>query len=132
MENEIKAMTKKELIKKIEEYKPKYIYQRYDGRICEYEVVNDNYLVNTKTGMSFDFKSHLMLGKVSEDKIDLLNIGDLVVYKCININSDKLEVHIIQDEVDLQDYKNRFKDNFWIMVSFVTKEKFEQIVFGGK
>lgn len=132
MENEIKPMTKKELIKRIEEYKPKYIYQRYNGEIRQFEVIDNNYLVDTKTGMSFDFRSHLMLGKVSEDKIDLLNIGDLVIYKCININSDKLEVHIIQDEVDLQDYKNRFKDNFWEMVSFVTKEKFNKIVFGGE
>lgn len=71
-------MTKKELIKRIEEYKPKYIYQRYDGRIYKYEVVNDNYLVETKTGMSFDFRSHLMLGKVSKKLKDLIEIGDLV------------------------------------------------------
>ena len=78
MENEIKPLTKKELIKKIEEYKPKYIYQRYDGVIHKYEVVNDNYLVETKTGMSFDFRSHLILGKVSEKLKDLIEIGDLV------------------------------------------------------
>lgn len=78
MENEIKSMNKKELIKRIKEYKPKYIYQRYDGRIHKYEVVNDNYLVETKTGMSFDFRSHLMLGKVSEDLIDLIQCGDYV------------------------------------------------------
>ena len=132
MENEIKPMTKKGLIRRIEEYKPKYIYQRYNGEIRQFEVIDNNYLVETKTGMSFDFRSHLMLGEVSENRIDLLNIGDLVIYKCININSDKLEVHIIQDEVDLEDYKNRFKDNFWEMVSFVTKEKFNKIVFRGE
>ena len=131
MENEIKPMTKKELIRRIEEYKPKYIYQRYNGEIRQFEVIDNNYLVDTKSGMSIDFRSHLMLGEVSEDKTDLLKNGDLVIYKCININSDKLEVHIIQDEVDLEDYKNRFKDNFWKIVSFVTKEKFNQIVFGG-
>lgn len=77
-------MTKKELIKRIEEYKPKYIYQRYDGRIHKYEVVNDNYLVETKTGMSFDFRSHLMLGKVSENLIDLIECGDYVNGKKID------------------------------------------------
>lgn len=78
MENEIKPMTKKELIKKIEEYKPKYIYQRYNGDIRQFEVVNNNYLVDTKSGMSFDFRSHLMLGKVSKNLIDLIERGDYV------------------------------------------------------
>ena len=72
MENEIKPMTKKELIRRIEEYKPKYIYQRYNGEIRQFEVIDNNYLVDTKSGMSIDFRSHLMLGEVSEDKTDLL------------------------------------------------------------
>ena len=76
MENEIKPMTKKELIRRIEEYKPKYIYQRYNGEIRQFEVVNDNYLVDTKSGMSFDFRSHLMLGKVSENLIDIIEDED--------------------------------------------------------
>ena len=71
-------MTKKELIKRIEEFKPKYIYQRYNGEIRQFEVIDNNYLVETKTGMSFDFRSHLMLGKVSEKLKDLIEIGDLV------------------------------------------------------
>ena len=124
-------MTKKELKKRIEEYKPKYIYQRYDGRIHKYEVINDNYLVETKTGMSFDFRSHLMLGEVSENRIDLLEVGDLVLYKCINLNgkfADKLHLDIIEHEIDLQDYKNRFNDNFWKLVGFITKEEFNKIV----
>lgn len=81
MENEIKPITKKKLIKRIEEYKPKYIYQRYNGRIHKYEVVNDNYLVETKTGMSFDFRSHLMLGKVSENLIDIIEERRLCKWK---------------------------------------------------
>ena len=124
-------MTKKELIKRIEEFKPKYIYQRYDGRIHKYEVVNDNYLVETKTGMSFDFRSHLMLGKVSEKLIDLIEIGDLVLYKCINLSgkfADKLHLDIIEHEVDLQDYKNRFNDNFWKLVGLITKEELNKVI----
>lgn len=124
-------MNKKELIKRIEEYKPKYIYQRYDGRIHKYEVVNDNYLVETKTGMSFDFRSDLMLGKVSENIIDLLEVGDLVLYKCINLSgnfADKLHLDIIEHEVDLQDYENRFNDNFWKLVSFITKEELNKVI----
>ena len=131
MENEIKPMTKKELIKRIEEYKPKYIYQRYNGEIRQFEVVDNNYLVETKTGMSIDFRSHLMLGKVSEKLINLIEIGDLVLYKCINLGgkfADKLHLDIIEHEVDLQDYKNRFNDNFWKLVSFITKEELNKFM----
>ena len=103
----------------------------YNGRIHKYEVVNDNYLVETKTGMPFDFRSHLMLGKVSENRIDLLEVGDLVLYKCINLSgnsADKLHLDIIKHEVDLQDYKNRFNDNFWKLVGFITKEELNKVI----
>ena len=84
MENEIKPMTKKELIKRIEEYKPKYIYQRYNGEIRQFEVIDNNYLVETKTGMSFDFRSHLMLGKVLENLIDLIEERRLCKWRTNN------------------------------------------------
>lgn len=123
-------MTKKELIKRIEEYKPKYIYQRYDGRIHKYEVVNDNYLVETKTGMSFDFRSHLMLGKVSEDLIDLIECGDYVNgYKVTNvINKEPCPsgkcVDIDADRPS--EYCTLWEDN---IETIVTKEMMESISY---
>lgn len=116
-------MTKKELIKRIEEYKPKFIYQRYDGKIHKYEVVNDNYLVETKTGMSFDFRSHLILGKVSEDLIDLIQCGDYVnghlVYRIDNNTTIWLE-----SETNL--YCGIYETD---IKSIATKEQFESISY---
>jgi len=121
-------MTKKELIKRIEEYKPKYIYQRYDGRIHKYEVVNDNYLVETKTGMSFDFRSHLMLGKVSEDLIDLIQCEDYVngrkIERIVDISHKHNSIIVVYDgelwneEIMKEDIEN-----------IVTKEQFESISY---
>lgn len=108
-------MTKKELIKKIEEYKPKYIYQRYDGRIHKYEVVNDNYLVDTKTGMSFDFRSHLMLGKISENLIDLIEIGDLLK---IEDNCGAIHWFEVYENSGIYQYE---------IIEIVTKEMMESI-----
>lgn len=115
-------MTKKELIKRIEEYKPKYIYQRYDGRIHKYEVVNDNYLVETKTGMSFDFRSHLMLGKVSEDLIDLIQCGDYVNGGQIREIKENF-IRISGGEFVFQYLKNED------IKTIVTKEQFESISY---
>lgn len=77
MENEIKPLTKEELIKRIEEYKPKYIYQRYAGKINKYEILFDNELLNLETGIHIDLDRHAMLGKVSGDIFDLINAGDI-------------------------------------------------------
>ena len=115
-------MTKKELIKRIEEYKPKYIYQRYDGRIHKYEVVNDNYLVETKTGMSFDFRSHLMLGKVSEDLIDLIQCGDYVNGKLIH----KVDIRKNSSYIYYGNGKT-FTD--YQIETVATKEQFESISY---
>lgn len=121
-------MTKKELIKRIEEFKPKYIYQRYDGIIHKYEVVNDNYLVETKTGMSFDFRSHLMLGKVSEDLIDLIQCGDYVNgYLVIKVTKNKF---IIISKYGLQEYeKEKVRQEIYNIETITTKEQFESISY---
>ena len=127
MENEIKPMTKKELIRRIEEYKPKYIYQRYNGEIRQFEVVNDNYLVDTKSGMSFDFRSHLMLGKVSENLIDIIEVGDYVNGEIIdqiqNDRNPKLIWHLSSYGDDDMAFKNEDIE------TVVTKEMMESISY---
>lgn len=138
MENEIKPMTKKELIKRIEEYKPKYIYQRYNGEIRQFEVIDNNYLVDTKTGMSFDFRSHLMLGKVSEDLIDLIQCGDYVNGKeVINIYEAKEEAFLGYFNEKTLELKNDIYETIPTeylvynkdIKTIVTKEQFENISY---
>ena len=120
-------MTKKELIKRIEEYKPKYIYQRYNGEIRQFEVIDNNYLVDTKTGMSFDFRSHLMLGKVSEDLIDLIQCGDYVNGKEVS-NVDKVDNINFIEWTDGDMYKTEIENDKCIE-TIVTKEQFESISY---
>ena len=127
MENEIKPMTKKELIRRIEEYKPKYIYQRYNGEIRQFEVIDNNYLVDTKTGMSFDFRSHLMLGKVSEDLIDLIQCGDYVNGKQVS-NVDKIDNINFIEWTDGDMYKTEIENDKFIE-TIVTKEMMESISY---
>ena len=127
MENKIKPMTKKELIRRIEEYKPKYIYQRYNGEIRQFEVVNDNYLVDTKSRMSFDFRSHLMLGKVSENLIDIIEVGDYVNGEIIdqiqNDRNPKLIWHLSSYGDDDMAFKNEEIE------TVATKEMMESISY---
>lgn len=127
MGNEIKPMNKKELIKRIEEFKPKYIYQRYDGKINKYEVVNDNYLVETKTGMSFDFRRHLMLGKVSENLIDLIECADVV--KVLDNGSGSEDKIDIYDKRMLEAVKEDIVNNNYELLEIYTKEMIESISY---
>ena len=128
MENEIKPITKKELIKRIEEYKPKYIYQRYNGEIRQFEVIDNNYLVETKTGMSFDFRSHLMLGKVSENLIDLIKLKDII--KIHNLKGDDISFWFeIFDDKTMMDFKLGLDDNEIEILEVVTKEMMESISY---
>ena len=126
MENEIKPITKKELIKRIEEYKPKYIYQRYNGEIKQFEVVNNNYLVDTKTGMSFDFRSHLMLGKISEQLIDLIEVEDVIKIKTGLYSEFR---HFIVDYGDIVYLAEQIQAGFWIIDEIYTKEMMESISY---
>lgn len=54
-----------------------------------------------------------MLNKRLEEKVMDIQIGDRITYKCININKEDLEVEIIKDNIMLDDYKNRFENDFW-------------------
>ena len=120
-------MTKKELIKRIEEFKPKYIYQRYNGEIRQFEVIDNNYLVETKTGMSFDFRSHLMLGKVSEDLIDLIQCGDYVNgYKVISVLDGFADGTM---EIELSNHTRIYRHHIEDIEEVVTKEMMESISY---
>ena len=121
-------MTKKELIKRIEEFKSKYIYQRYNGEIRQFEVIDNNYLVETKTGMSFDFRSHLMLGKVSENLIDLIKLKDII--KIHNLKGDDISFWFeIFDDKTMMDFKLGLDDNEIEILEVVTKEMMESISY---
>ena len=90
-------MNKKELKEKIENvHKNKYIYQRYNGLITKY-IDKGDYYINCDTGIAIEKNEHLLLGKVSENIIDLIEIKDIVNdcivigfgYECVNENKER-------------------------------------------
>lgn len=121
-------MTKKELIKRIEEYKPKYIYQRYAGKINKYEILFDNELLNLETGMHINLDRHAMLGKVSENLINLIEEGDYVNgSKVIEIDNCKgaMRELYLEGQNSEEDCGYYFEQ----IETVVTKEQFESISF---
>lgn len=71
-------MNKKGLKEKIENVpKNKYIYQRYNGLITKY-IDKGDYYIDCNTGIAIEKNEHLLLGKVSENIIDLIEVGDFV------------------------------------------------------
>lgn len=73
-----------ELIKNSKQDK-KYIYQRYNGIITKY-IDDGKYYIDCESGIGIKKDEHLMLGKVSENIIDLVEKNDIVNgYKVIKI-----------------------------------------------
>ena len=71
-------MNKKELKEKIENvHKNKYIYQRYNGLITKY-IDKGDYYIGCNTVIAIEKNEHLLLGKVSENRIDLIEKDDYV------------------------------------------------------
>ena len=102
----------------------KHLYNRYNGEIRKYEV-QENILINVKNANDIiDTDKHLLLGKTSENRLELLEIGDLVLYKI----NHKLGVHIIKNDVALKDYTNKFKNNLWEFCGFITKENLVKVI----
>lgn len=71
-------MTNKELKEKIENIpEDKYIYQRYNGEITKYRDDGEHY-INCEIGLAFKKDGNLFHGKISENLIDLIEVGDIV------------------------------------------------------
>lgn len=77
-EDKKRKMTNKELKEKIANMpEDKYIYQRCEGRIKEY-LETEKYYINFETGIATRKSEMILLGKVSENLIDLIEVGDYV------------------------------------------------------
>lgn len=72
-------MNRKEIQEKLNNPpKPKYLYQRYNGKINKYEL-NGNILINVyNPNITIDRNRHLIYGKTSENIVDLIEEGDYV------------------------------------------------------
>lgn len=129
-------MTKKELEKLIKEYKSKYIYQRNNGELFKYEVIDDNTLIEVKTGITFDLDKSIMLGKVSSNIIDLIEEGDIISFnfkggEYITEVIDFVEgtthyLDVIFSPIDGDAYSYSIYDEDIEITSILTKEQFEE------
>ena len=111
-------MKKKKLQELIENAKQneKVIYQRYNGLITKY-IDNGDYYIGCNTGIAIEKNEHLLLGKVSENIIDLIEVGDFVngyrvenvinegpcpSGKCVDIDSSKDSIECTLWEKDIK------------------------------
>ena len=119
-------MNKKELKEKIENvHKNKYIYQRYNGLITKY-IDKGDYYIGCNTGIVIEKNEHLLLGKVSENRIDLIEKDDYVNgYKVISVDYDVMNDTTECIELDLNSsYQYNFISIRQIQ-TILTKEQFE-------
>jgi len=115
-------MNKKEIQEKLNNLpKPKYLYQRYNGKIKKYEV-QDNILINVNNADDIiDTNRHLILGETSENIIDLIEVGDYVNrHLVLKVEEDKFLL------IDDKGYTHLAPIN---IKSIVTKEQFNKDKF---
>lgn len=110
--------------KKKEIPKNKYIYQRYNGIITKY-IVDEEYYIAVETGIATKKDETILLGKISENIIDLIEVGDIVEV----LDHDWLRVFNIDDEDILKSFIEDCKENNWKLQGIMTKEVYEQNCF---
>lgn len=110
--------------KKKEIPKNKYIYQRYNGIITKY-IVDNEYYIDTQTGIARQKDETAFLGKVAENIIDLIEVGDIVEV----LDHDWLRVFNIDDEDILKSFIEDCEENNWKLQGIMTKEVYEQNCF---
>ena len=114
--------------KEIEIPKPKYIYQRYNGIITKY-IVDKEYYISVETGIATKKDETVLLGKISENIIDLLENNDIVMYK---IGSIKVTtIGIVNKFNDARSGEtvtliNGYKLEEIDILKILTREQFEQ------
>ena len=114
--------------KEIEIPKNKYIYQRYNGIITKY-IVDNEYYIDTQTGIARQKDETAFLGKVAEDIIDLIKVGDIVEYQVISLSELKAgRVKKYRDTRNNKEYLGveGFDITKIYIESILTHEQFEQ------
>lgn len=116
-------LTEKEIQEKINNPEPdKYIYQRYEGIIRKF-IDNGEHYIECKTGISSNKNKTIMLGKVSENIIDLIEVGDYVNGEPV----EKVEKNEF-DYIEITTTTEYITEDYYIK-SIVTKEQFSKIEY---
>lgn len=102
-------MTNKEIKEKLANmFKDKYIYQRYDGRITKYRVSGE-YYINVESGIAINKNRQMLIGKVSENLIDLAEVGDYVNGKRVFATENRINDN--GEKVVLSENYNEWTDD---------------------
>ena len=105
--------------KEIEIPKTEYIYQRYNGTITKY-IVDNEYYIAVGTGIATKKDETAFLGKVAENIIDLIEVGDIVFIE----DFSGYDFIYINDKEMLEALKQDVKDGVRIK-SILTKELYQ-------
>lgn len=117
--------------KEIEIPKNKYIYQRYNGTITKY-IVDNEYYIAVGTGIATKKDETVLLGKVAENIIDLIKVGDIVEYRVNSLSELKVgRVKKYRDARNNKEYLGveGFDITKIYIESILTHEQFEQNCF---
>ena len=96
-------------IKNLEIPKNKYIYQRNNGTITKY-IVDEDYYISVETGIATKKDETIFLGKISENIIDLIEVGDYVNGLYIDLlEKDKIWATSMYSDEDIVFYENEIK-----------------------
>ena len=104
-------------------YKDKYIYQRHKGIITKF-IQKEGYYIDCATGIGAKIEEHLLLGKISDNIIDLIEVGDFV-------NGFPILEPIYNGNVMYgvdEGYEN-FLKSFGEIKTILTKEQYERNCF---
>ena len=121
-------MKKKVLQELIENAKQneKYIYQRYNGIITKY-IDDGDYYIGCNTGIAIEKNEHLLLGKVSENIIDLIEVEDVIKYRIYNISTTLETKGYVEGIIDISDEEMLQKiksDKNYHILEILTKEQY--------
>ena len=109
--------------KEIEIPKTEYIYQRYNGIITKY-IVDEEYYTDVKTGIATKKDETILLGKISENIIDLIEVGDILELKEGN-SICYLGLRKNQITVNYLDLIESIKNKDCKLLSILTHEQYE-------
>ena len=114
-------MRKKVLQELIENAKQdeKYIYQRYNGLITKYIDDGECY-IGCNSEIAIKKNKHLMLGKVSENLIDLIEPGDIVNRQEVFEGKDGLAVECVYNYTTIE-----YLEDIEEIKEILTKELYE-------
>lgn len=100
--------------------KTQYIFQRYNGIITKY-IINEEYYIDVETGIAMKKNETILLGNISENIIDLIEVDDIVHTRDV-LNED---IAYIWSEEYLKAIKEDLSSGIEL-VDILTKEQYSQ------